>query len=218
MFNRDLKEAFTAANIPLYKLQTPDLKYFLREYTNKTIHDASYYRKILNPLFLEQKEKIFNLLRNQDIYLLFDETTDVNGSFILNILAGVCCKSSRSQTYLVRTVELSKTNSETVGQEIIDLMVELYEGSISYDKLRLIVSDAAPYEVKAVKDLRCLLTNLKHIKCVAHMLHRLCEKLREISPLSNMLSSKLKRILVKKRENQFLFKTFTNLKLPNSQY
>lgn len=97
---------------------------------------------------------------------MFDETTDVNGRYILNILSGVCSKTSRGQAYLIRTVELSRTNSETVNREIVDLMVELYEGKINYNKLCLIVSDAAPYAVKAVENCKCLFPNLKHIKCV----------------------------------------------------
>ncbi|KAG0440463.1 hypothetical protein DMUE_1731 [Dictyocoela muelleri] len=109
---------------------------------------------MLEPLFIKQKLEIYNILKEKDIYLMFDETTDVNGRFILNILGGICSKSSRSKSYLIRTVELSKTNSEAVSREIIDLMVELYDGKINYTKLRLIVSDAAPYAVKAVNDLK----------------------------------------------------------------
>ncbi|KAG0439742.1 hypothetical protein DMUE_2223 [Dictyocoela muelleri] len=46
------------------------------------------------------------------------------------------------------------------------------------------------------------------------MLHRVCEKLRVISPKSNFISTKLKRILVKNHENQIIFKQATGLNLP----
>ncbi|KAG0437804.1 hypothetical protein DMUE_3472 [Dictyocoela muelleri] len=141
---------------------------------------------------------------------MFDETTDVNGRYILNILGGIFSKSSRSKSYLIRTVELSKTNSETVSREIFNLMVEMYDGKINYTKFRLIVSDAEPYAVKAVNDLKCLFYYVKHIKCLVHILHRLCEKIRDISPLSNLISSEIKRILIKNKEKQAVFKTTTN--------
>ncbi|KAG0437133.1 hypothetical protein DMUE_3871 [Dictyocoela muelleri] len=46
------------------------------------------------------------------------------------------------------------------------------------------------------------------------MLHRLCEKLREVSPISNFVGSQLKRVLVKNRENKYLFKNTYGLALP----
>ncbi|KAG0440242.1 hypothetical protein DMUE_1885 [Dictyocoela muelleri] len=213
-FDNRLVEAFAAANIPLYKLQNPVLRSFLEEYTKMSIRDESYYRKILVPIFEQEKEKIFAVLKNKNIFLLFDETTDINGRYILNIMVGLCSDKSRERAYLVRTVELFKTNADTVSQEIINFMGELYDGQIMFDKLRLILSDGAPYAVKASKTLKLLFQNLKHVTCLAHMLHRLCEKIREISPFSNSVSSELKRILVKNRENQSLFIDVTNLRIP----
>ncbi|KAG0430202.1 hypothetical protein DMUE_5686 [Dictyocoela muelleri] len=46
------------------------------------------------------------------------------------------------------------------------------------------------------------------------MLHRLCEKLRSVSENSNLISSEIKRLLVKNRENQAIFKNVTELNLP----
>ncbi|KAG0436618.1 hypothetical protein DMUE_4128 [Dictyocoela muelleri] len=118
-FDNDLVEAFATANIPLYKLQNQKLKAFLETYTNKSIHDVSYYKKLILPIFEKERKNIFEILRNADIYLLFDETTDANMKYILNIMGSVCSQAYREKTYLIRTVELSKTNSETVSQEIL---------------------------------------------------------------------------------------------------
>ncbi|KAG0437748.1 hypothetical protein DMUE_3509 [Dictyocoela muelleri] len=114
-------------------------------------------------------------------------------------MGGLCSNKSRIRVYLVRTAELSKTNADKVSQEIIKFMAGLYNGEIMFDKLRLILSDGAPYAVKASKTLKLLFQNLKHVTCLAHMIHRLCEKVREISPISNLISSELKKILVKNR-------------------
>ncbi|KAG0430765.1 hypothetical protein DMUE_5633 [Dictyocoela muelleri] len=213
-FDERLVEAFAAANIPLYKLQNTVFKTFMEEYTNKMIHDESYYRKLLLPVFEKKRSKIFESLRNKDVYILFDETTDINGKYILNIMSGVCGRSSRENTYLIRTVELTKTNSETIGQEIINVMSEIYDGKIEFNRLRLVLSDGASYALKAVKALKLLFLNLKHVTCIAHMLHRLCEKVRDISPISNNIASQLKRILIKNREHQSFFQNIFGRKLP----
>ncbi|KAG0439128.1 hypothetical protein DMUE_2647 [Dictyocoela muelleri] len=213
-FDKKLIEAFTSANIPLHKLQNKNLRSFLQDYTGKTIHDESYYRKMLFPIFDDKRKELLSKLRNRDIYLLFDETTDVNGRYILNILGGITSKTLREKVYLLRTVELPRTNHQTVSQEIINLMAELYRGKIDFKKLRLIISDAALYAVKAVKILKSVFTELKHVTCLAHMLHRLCEKIREISPISNFISSEIKRVLIKNRENQSLFSETARIKLP----
>ncbi|KAG0442250.1 hypothetical protein DMUE_0417 [Dictyocoela muelleri] len=93
-------------------------------------------------------------------------------------------------------------------------MKELYGGSINYDKLLTIISDAAPYAIKAVNVMKFLFPNTKHVTCIAHMLHRLCEKLRDISPNTNFICSEIKRILIKNKENQLIFNNITKLKLP----
>ncbi|KAG0437749.1 hypothetical protein DMUE_3508 [Dictyocoela muelleri] len=54
-YDRKLVEAFAAANIPLYKLQTPILRGFLEEYTNIGIRDESFYRKLLVPIFHQER-------------------------------------------------------------------------------------------------------------------------------------------------------------------
>ncbi|KAG0424770.1 hypothetical protein DMUE_6079, partial [Dictyocoela muelleri] len=152
--------------------------------------------------------------KGEDILLMFDETTDVNGRFVLNILGGFCSKISRQKIFLLRTIGLSKTNNVTVGQEIINIMFEIYEGDINYNKLLIYISDAAPYAVKTVECLKHLFPNLKHVTCLAHMFYRLCKKLREISSISNYVSSELKRILVKNKDYQPILKEIPGLKLP----
>ncbi|KAG0438998.1 hypothetical protein DMUE_2736 [Dictyocoela muelleri] len=146
---------------------------------------------------LKKRKKKYSLFSKTKIYILFDETTDANGKYILNIMSGLCNKNKREKTYLVRTVELSRTNNEIISQEIINLMSELYDGKIAFEKLCLLLSDGAPYAVKAARNMKIFFPNLKHVTCIAHMLLRVCEKLRDISLKSNFIITKMKRILVK---------------------
>ncbi|KAG0438741.1 hypothetical protein DMUE_2891 [Dictyocoela muelleri] len=72
----------------------------------------------------------------------------------------------------------------------------------------------APYAIKAAKNLKDLFPNLKHVTCLCHVLHLVCEKLRNISPVINLIASDLKRVLIKNKENRALFKNITGLKMP----
>ena len=67
---------------------------------------------------------------------MFDETTDTKGRYILNIMGGKCSKHARQKTYLLRTVELTKTNNITVSQEIIKIISDLHCGQIDFSRLR----------------------------------------------------------------------------------
>ncbi|KAF9761650.1 hypothetical protein NGRA_2489 [Nosema granulosis] len=85
-------------------------------------------------------------------------------------------------------------------------MSELHDRSLDFQKLCLIVSDAATYAIKPFLILNNIFSNLKHVICLSHLLYTLCEKVRSVSENSNFISSKIKRHLIKSRENQAIFK------------
>ncbi|KAG0437673.1 hypothetical protein DMUE_3550 [Dictyocoela muelleri] len=169
---------------------------------------------MVSPIYDFEKNRIFILLKNQLIFLIFDDSTDSNGRYILNIIGEIMNKSERSQIYLLYSIELINTNNQTVSNAIVHFMAKLHDGCMDFSKLQLILSDGAPYAGKAVNNLKLLFQFLKHVTCLAHMLHRLCEKIRSISPHSNSISSLLKRILIKNKENQEIFKSSNKLKIP----
>ena len=45
------------------------------------------------------------------------------------------------------------------------------------DKVLLMLSDAAPYMTKATQNLKPFYSNLVHVTCVAHGIHRIAEKI-----------------------------------------
>lgn len=169
---------------------------------------------MLQNQFQIELSKHYQFFKDKNIFLIFDETTDCTGRSILNILIGECCIENRSNPILIKTIELSKTNSTNINQEIISVLLLLYEGDLVYDKLKLLLSDAAPYAIKTGIMLKTLFPKLKHVTCVCHMLHRLAEKIRDISPKTNYIISEFKRLLHKNKENQLLFTENTKLKLP----
>jgi hypothetical protein len=65
------------------------------------------------------------------------------------------------------------------------------------EKVLLLLSDAAPYMIKAGKTLNVFFPNMIHITCLAHMLQRIAEKVRELFPNVNTLVNNLKRVFLK---------------------
>lgn len=214
-FDVALVKALSAANIPLIKLENEEIKNFFRIYTGIDVKSESWYRKILlEKIYEEDIQKRISKYLDKDIYIMFDETTDSTGRYILHLLFGACDGEKRDNPILVKTVELSKTNSLNIYREIINFLAEFYKGTIQYEKIRLLLSDAAPYAVKVGTMLKELIPNLKHITCICHLLHRLCEEVRKLCPRLNRLASELKRLLVKNKTNQNIYCEITSLKIP----
>lgn len=93
--------------------------------------------------------------------------------------------------------ELEKTNNTTVMKAFVDSCTFLWSGSIQYDKVLLIVTDQAAYMLLAMKNLKALFTNLNHVTCLAHSLHRVCETIREEYYAANEYIATMRKILLK---------------------
>jgi hypothetical protein len=61
-------------------------------------------------------DKNYINLSDQNIYLMFDETTDANGRYILHLLAGECSKNERKIPVLFKTIELENINAANINQ------------------------------------------------------------------------------------------------------
>ncbi len=96
-FFTDLTEALVDADIPLFKLKNDKLRSFLVKYTKQTIPDESTLRKnYVTPLFESKLKSIANIIRDEDIYLIVDETMDVKKRCLKHISWGVERKSNNS--------------------------------------------------------------------------------------------------------------------------
>ena len=56
---------------------------------------------------------------------------------------------------------------------------------------------------------------MKDIACLCHMIQRLCEKIREMSPNVNYLISIFKKLLIKNNTNKQLLEYETKLTVPS---
>ncbi|KAG0432969.1 hypothetical protein DMUE_5456 [Dictyocoela muelleri] len=112
-------------------------------------------------------------------------------------------------------LELSKTNADNVLSEVLNMVSSLSNGNIIKLKMKLVLSDIAPYALKAGRLLKDVIPSLNHISCYAHIFHLVYETLRKESGLSDSLFADIKHIVKKNKKNQGDFYSVTGLKLPN---
>lgn len=216
VFNEDLCAALVVSNIPWNKLQIPEFKNFLEKYTGKHIPDESTLRKnYLGPCYENVIIAIREVIGNSDIWIAVDETTDTNGRYIANLIVGVLKHDTPSQPYLLACKELPKTNHSTISRFINDSLKILWPAGGNDENLRLFLSDAAPYMVKTGDSLKVFYPNIVHVTCVAHMLNRVAEKVRELFPNVNKLINNVKKCFLKSPSRIQLYKeTLPGLPLP----
>lgn len=72
-----------------------------------------------------------------------------------------------------------------------------FQIGVQYDKLLLVLTDAAAYMLKAMESLQVLFPKMLHLTCLSHGLHRVAEFVRLEFPEVNQLISKTKAVFVK---------------------
>lgn len=68
---------------------------------------------------------------------------------------------------------------------------------IQYTNVLIALTDAAAYMIAAMKALQVLFSNMLHVTCLAHGLHRLAEFVRSEFPDVNDLVSNVKNVFIK---------------------
>lgn len=212
----DLTKVFSQSAIPLRKIDRPEWQEFLKKYTEFSVPDSSTLRKnYVEKVYNKCVQEIQEFIKDSDIYLIVDEATDICGRAILNILVGALNGKPQKPKLLSSNV-LEKTNNFTVSQCFQNSLLLLWNGEIKYEKVYLVVTDAASYMTLSFKNLKNLFPNMHHITCVIHALHRVSEKIREnFSELNNFVSL-MKKILLKSKERKIVYKNITNLPFPPS--
>jgi hypothetical protein len=108
-FNQDLCNAFVAANIPWNKLNSAPLKNFLTKYCNRNIPNESTLRKnYMLPCYNETISNIRKSIGESDICIIVDETTDITGRYMANIVVSKLTSYEAGHPYLLASKSLEK--------------------------------------------------------------------------------------------------------------
>lgn len=215
-FNKDLCEALISANIPLNKLENPKFKTFLEVYTKNDIPSESTLRKgYVDDIYNETMDKIRKIISDKKIWVSIDETTDVQGRYIANVIVGTLEENNAGNIFLLNSDELEKANHSTISKLFDRSMSILWPAGIQHDNVLLFLSDAAPYMVKSGEVLKSLYSKMIHVTCVVHGLHRVAEEVRSQFPVVDKVISSVKKIFRKAPSRLLVFKTEApNIPLP----
>jgi len=178
-FNYQLCKAMVCANIPWNTLNNPEWKAFLEKFMQRQLPDESTIRKgYLDKIKNETIEKIRKDIGDGYAWVSYDETTDEKGRMMANLVIGKMSNTA-STSYLLSCKELEATNNETVARFVNKSLMTVWPNGEMYEKILLIVTDAAPYMLKAAKNLKVFYPNMKHLTCLAHGVHRVAEEIRK---------------------------------------
>lgn len=162
-----------------------------------TILDESTIRKnYLSALYEDVLNEIRTELSDSLVWISADETTDSCGPYIANLIIGKLSLEP-STPYLVSCRVLEKVNHSTIARFVNDSIKSLFPDGSMDEKVRVFISDAAPYMVKAGQALQVFYPNSIHVTCLAHGLHRLAEEIRKDFSNVNDLISSTKKVFLK---------------------
>ncbi|KAL4098224.1 hypothetical protein QTP88_022868 [Uroleucon formosanum] len=215
-FNYDLCKALLCSNIPLFKLSQPSFRSFLEKYTNKIIPDQSTLcKKYVNECYEETINNIRAYVSEKKIWVSIDETTDVAGRYVANVIIGTLEIDNPGKIFLLNSEVLDKTNYATICRLFDNSLLIVWPEGIRRENILLFLSDAAPYMVKAGKSLKIFNPKMEHITCLAHALHRVCEEIRLQFPKVDKLISNMKKIFLKAPSQKQIFRNIApNIPLP----
>lgn len=197
-FSLELCKAFVDAGIPLWKLENKSLKLFLEKYTNQQIPNESTLRKnYVDTNYALTMQRIKDEVKDKKIWISIDETTDVKGRYVANVIIGTLEVAQMTKIYLLTSEELEKTNSSTIAQLFTTALALLWPEGIQHENVLLFLTDAAPYMKKAATALKVLFPEMIHLTCLAHALHRIAEHVRGLFSSVDKLVSNGKKIFLK---------------------
>ena len=177
---RDMARGFVKANIPLNKIEQPDFRASLEKHTGKSCpHKSTLRRDYLFKEYTEKLDEIRKDLANSGIFIIVDESQDVQGRSIAAVLIGKS-NAELSKPPLVDLQELEKTDNVFVTRLINTKLSKIYGAEIPYERVRILMSVAAAYLRRVGNNMKSsFYPNLLHITCMAHGLHRVAEFVRD---------------------------------------
>jgi hypothetical protein len=179
----ELVEAFTAANIPLNKMDHPKLREYLQTKVKNlgalpfSSHLRSDYLPKVFDVNLEQLKT--QVEAASSVVVVTDEASDSQDRFVLHvlfILPVTSCDETQMKAVTVDLVYLENVNATTVSQAIIKTLNKF---NVNFDKVSAFVTDNASYMTKAMTIMHGLLPHCVHMTCNAHILSLVGETWRK---------------------------------------
>lgn len=217
-FRDKLLDAFCSANIPIHKLLNPTLRSFIQWLAKTPTLDVTVphprtLRRNLEAKFNAKINEIKERVNGHDVYFMIDETPDSESRNVVNVMVGLL-NGEETKSMLINVSFPEKCNNKTIQEIIMETCGILWSGNI-YPHLKLIISDQAAYMLLAVRQLKKSVSfpNLKHVTCVIHALHLVCNSIMNKYSLVNRFFSKEKKFFKFSGKKKRLFKSSTGLRI-----
>lgn len=216
-FHKDLCRAFIAADIPLYKIRHVQIKSFFEKYTSYKVPSETNLRtKYVTSLYNDTMEYIKSRIKNHFLWLSIDETTDIAGRNVANVVIGILDSDEKisKQTYLINIVNMDSVNHTSIARLFND-SIAILGPDFDRDSILLFITDAAPYMVKASHAIQTFYPKVTHVTCLIHGLHRVCEKIRSSYGKVDRMIANIKKVFIKAPSRVQIFKNLEpDLPLP----
>lgn len=194
-FNKDLCKMMMSTNILLEKINNQHFIDFLQKYTNQHVPNATTLRKnYVTTCYEEILNRIRSCVADNKIWVSMDETTDAEWRYVANVVVGVLRGDRPGEKFLISSEALERTNHSTIAVTFDNALNPLWPEGVKRENVLLLVTDAAPYMVKAGKGLQLLYPKMIHLTCIAHALHRVAEEIRGNYPDVDKLIATVKSI------------------------
>jgi len=190
--NFKLTHYFIDANIPLYKLNHQSSRSLFVEISNP-LSSESTCRRAVADIAKSVEEKVHSILRDQNFFLVVDET-DINGKKFVNILAGLLTEPSK--TYLLDCVPIFSSPNAPLISQLVDETIKNI--GVNRNHFLLEISDTASYMILAGKMLKNFYPKLFHLLCLAHLLHDCVLKIKTNFKEVDELIARVKAATIKK--------------------
>jgi hypothetical protein len=186
-----------SSNIPLHKVEASSFRKFLEKYTTHPFPTESTLRKnYLASCYEDTINRIGNNVRKNKIWVSIDETSDVDGIFVANVVVGTLKHEQPGEIFQLVCEVLERVNDSSIAVVFDNAMNLLWPDKVERENVLLFVTDAAPYMIKAAKALQLLYPKMIHVTCLTHALHRVAEEVRGSYPEVDKLIANGKKIFI----------------------
>lgn len=223
-FNLDLCKSFLEANIPLKKVSHPSIIRLFETYTKNSMPCESILRQKYVPMLFDNcMETLREKAKDKYIWVSLDETTDSKQRMVANFVFGIMDSdensSERGKSYLLNMTTVDAANANNMAKFFNDSLLLLWpkgkccklkivifllkiltkniQIGIQYDKVLLVLTDAAAYMIASMRSLQILFPKMLHLTCFDHGLHRVAEFIRAQFPNVNKLIANTKAVFSK---------------------
>ena len=202
-------------NIPLSKVDNPEFISYLEKLSQRQFYSRQHYMNhFLVDLYNIRIEEIYEKFNLTPYYLMLDETQDKSSRKMVNVLIGELNEFETTKPYVINTIEFENVNSSNLHNFIIWQVNQIHSSFHLTSNFKLLLTDKASYMLLLGTKLKSQFQNLKHITCLCHALHNLCETIRNNFKKVKSVMKQLIQVFHKNKKNQLIFKEATDIQFP----